>query len=130
MPEMRIAPCIEGCPVGIDIPKFVEEIVNGKHDEAIRTIKDKNNLPAVCGRVCPQESQCEKYCILGNKWKPLAIGRLERFAADHETNGVKPDGSSAGGKESRDHRLGTGRADGGGGPGEDGLQGHGVRVTA
>ncbi len=91
--------CIDGCPVGIDIPKFVEQIVNGKYDEAILTIKDKNNLPAVCGRVCPQESQCEKCCILGNKWTPLAIGRLERFAADHETNGVKPEAKvSAGNK--------------------------------
>lgn len=91
--------CIDGCPVGIDIPKFVEEIVNGKHDEAIRTIKDKNNLPAVCGRVCPQESQCEKYCILGNKWKPLAIGRLERFAADRETNGAKPEAATPNNKK-------------------------------
>ncbi len=75
--------CIEGCPVGVDIPKFVKEIAEGRFDEAAKTIKDKNNLPAICGRVCPQESQCEKKCILGMKWKPLAIGRLERFAADH-----------------------------------------------
>lgn len=83
--------CIEGCPVGVDIPKFVKEIAEGRFDEAAKTIKDKNNLPAICGRVCPQESQCEKKCILGMKWKPLAIGRLERFAADHEANGIKPD---------------------------------------
>jgi glutamate synthase (NADPH/NADH) small chain len=76
--------CIEGCPVGIDIPKFVTEIAEGKPEEAARTIKDKNTLPAICGRVCPQESQCEKLCILGMKWAPLAIGRLERFAAEHE----------------------------------------------
>ncbi len=74
--------CIEGCPVGIDIPKFVTEIAEGKPEDAARTIKDKNSLPAICGRVCPQETQCEKLCILGMKWKPLAIGRLERYAAD------------------------------------------------
>jgi glutamate synthase (NADPH) small chain len=74
--------CIEGCPVGIDIPKFVKEISAGDTDSALRTIKEKNALPAICGRVCPQESQCEKLCILGMKWKPLAIGNLERYAAD------------------------------------------------
>jgi glutamate synthase (NADPH) small chain len=74
--------CIEGCPVGIDIPKFVTEIAEGKSEEAARTIKETNSLPAICGRVCPQETQCEKLCILGMKWKPLAIGRLERYAAD------------------------------------------------
>ncbi|HEY3272623.1 MAG TPA: NADPH-dependent glutamate synthase [Methanocella sp.] len=74
--------CIEGCPVGIDIPKFVIEIAEGKPQDAAATIKDKNSLPAICGRVCPQETQCEKLCILGMKWKPLAIGRLERYAAD------------------------------------------------
>ena len=83
--------CVEGCPVGIDIPKFVKEIADGKYEEAAKTLKDKNNLPAVCGRVCPQESQCEKKCILGMKWKPLAIGRLERFAADSEKTVTKAD---------------------------------------
>lgn len=74
--------CVESCPVGVDIPKFVKEVAEGKFEEAAKTVKDKNNLPAICGRVCPQESQCEKLCILGMKWKPLAIGRLERFVAD------------------------------------------------
>ncbi len=83
--------CVEGCPVGIDIPKFVKEIADGKYEEASKTLKDKNNLPAVCGRVCPQESQCERKCILGMKWKPLAIGRLERFAADSEKTVTKAD---------------------------------------
>ncbi len=83
--------CIEGCPVGVDIPKFVQEIAGSKFDEAAKTIKDKNNLPAICGRVCPQESQCERKCILGMKWKPLAIGRLERFAADNEKAVTKAD---------------------------------------
>jgi glutamate synthase (NADPH/NADH) small chain len=83
--------CIEGCPVGVDIPGFVEKIAEGKFDEAAKIIKEKNNLPAICGRVCPQESQCEKKCILGMKWKSLAIGRLERFAADHGDNLSKAD---------------------------------------
>lgn len=82
--------CIDGCPVGIDIPKFATDIAKGDFDEAIKTIKEKNNLPAICGRVCPQESQCEKLCTLGMKWKPLAIGKLERFAADHEKESSKP----------------------------------------
>jgi glutamate synthase (NADPH/NADH) small chain len=83
--------CMEGCPVGIDIPKFVKETAEGKFEEALRTLKDKNNLPAICGRVCPQESQCEKKCILGMKWSPLAIGRLERFIADTDTTSTKAD---------------------------------------
>lgn len=82
--------CIEGCPVGIDIPKFVTEIKDRKFEEAARTVKEKNSLPAICGRVCPQESQCEKLCTLRMKWKPVAIGRLERFAAEHEKQGEKP----------------------------------------
>jgi glutamate synthase (NADPH) small chain len=83
--------CIEGCPVGIDIPKFVKETAEGHFDEARKTLKATNNLPAICGRVCPQESQCEKKCILGMKWSPLAIGRLERFTADHEVTITKAD---------------------------------------
>lgn len=81
--------CIEGCPVGVDIPKFVAEIARGDFDSAVRTIKERNSLPAICGRVCPQESQCEKLCILGMKWKPLNIGKLERFAADFEKENGK-----------------------------------------
>ena len=76
--------CIEGCPVEIDIPKFIKEIRNSDFSQAITTLKEKNNLPGICGRVCPQESQCEKSCILAKKGKPVAIGRLERFAADWE----------------------------------------------
>jgi glutamate synthase (NADPH) small chain len=78
--------CIEGCPVSIDIPRFIGEIRDGKFDEAVRTIKRTNVLPAVCGRVCPQEEQCEKVCNLTEKgrYQPVAIGRLERFAADWE----------------------------------------------
>jgi len=76
--------CVKGCPVGIDIPAFIKLIVEGKFREAIRKIKEKNNLPAICGRVCPQETQCQKHCVLGKKGDPVSIGRLERFVADWE----------------------------------------------
>jgi glutamate synthase (NADPH/NADH) small chain len=76
--------CIEGCPVDVRIPEFVKLIAEGDFLGAARTLKDTNGLPAVCGRVCPQEDQCEKFCILGRKGEPVAIGRLERFAADYE----------------------------------------------
>jgi glutamate synthase (NADPH/NADH) small chain len=76
--------CVEGCPVGIDIPAFIQTILDGDYVAGIKKIKEKNALPAVCGRVCPQEEQCEKVCILGNKHEPVAIGRLERFLADWE----------------------------------------------
>ena len=75
--------CVEGCPVEIDIPAFIKLIKEGKFLEAIYKIKEKNALPAVCGRVCPQEDQCEKMCILGMKGEPVGIGNLERFAADY-----------------------------------------------
>ncbi len=76
--------CVTGCPVGVPIPEFIKLIAEGKFSEASQKIKEKNALPAVCGRVCPQESQCEAKCILGKKGEPVAIGRLERFAADWE----------------------------------------------
>jgi glutamate synthase (NADPH/NADH) small chain len=76
--------CVGGCPVEIDIPAFVRTIAEKDFAGAALKIKEKNALPAICGRVCPQEDQCEKYCVLGKKWEPLAIGRLERFAADWE----------------------------------------------
>lgn len=76
--------CVQGCPVNIDIPAFISCIAENDFDGAIRTIKLTNALPAVCGRVCPQEVQCEQYCVLSKKNLPIAIGRLERFAADHE----------------------------------------------
>jgi glutamate synthase (NADPH/NADH) small chain len=78
--------CMAGCPVDVDIPAFVKLISEGKFIEAARKLKETNCLPAVCGRVCPQEDQCEKTCILVKKEEPVAIGRLERFAADYERN--------------------------------------------
>ena len=76
--------CVEGCPVSIDIPGFIGHIADGDFDAAVATLKDQTTLPAVCGRVCPQEDQCEKLCVLGRKGEPVAIGYLERFAADYE----------------------------------------------
>ncbi len=76
--------CVEGCPVNIDIPAFISLIAEEKFDAAVKKIKETNVLPSICGRVCPQESQCEAKCILGIKDEPVAIGRLERFVADYE----------------------------------------------
>jgi glutamate synthase (NADPH/NADH) small chain len=83
--------CIEGCPVNIDIPGFISLIEEGKFLEAAQKLKEQNSLPAITGRVCPQETQCECKCILANKGDPVSIGRLERFAADYErkTGSVK-----------------------------------------
>lgn len=83
--------CIAGCPVGIDIPRFVDMVAHGDFKRGLAIIREKNALPAVCGRVCPQENQCELVCVMGKKYQPLAIGRLERFVADYEaqqSNGV------------------------------------------
>ncbi len=82
--QCKKQPCVAGCPVNIDIPGFIKEIKEGRVLDAIRTIKTTNTLPAICGRVCPQEEQCEQVCILEKKGQPIAIGRLERFAADYE----------------------------------------------
>jgi len=76
--------CVEGCPVNVNIPAFIKLVQEKKYVEAAQKIKETNALPAICGRVCPQESQCEKRCILGIKSKPVAIGRLERFVADYD----------------------------------------------
>jgi len=84
--QCKRAFCVEGCPVDIDIPAFIAKIKEGDFMGAIHKIKEKNSLPAVCGRVCPQEEQCEIKCILGKKKDPVAIGRLERFVADYEFN--------------------------------------------
>lgn len=81
--QCKTSPCRQGCPVEVDIPKFIKHIKEDDFDAAIDSIKNVNNLPAVCGRVCPQEDQCEKYCVLGKKGEPVGIGRLERFAADY-----------------------------------------------
>lgn len=82
--------CVGNCPVEIDIPAFLKLIAAGDMEGAIRKIKEKNSLPAVCGRVCPQEDQCEKVCIMGIKGKPVAVGALERFVADQEREQKPP----------------------------------------
>lgn len=76
--------CVQGCPVSVDIPGFIALILKEDFVGAARKLKEMNSLPAVCGRVCPQEDQCEKLCLLGKKGEPVAVGRLERFAADFE----------------------------------------------
>ena len=77
------APCVKGCPVNVPIPDFIAHIKKGEFQEAYETIRLQNGLPAICGRVCPQETQCESKCVRGIKGEPVAIGRLERFAADY-----------------------------------------------
>ena len=83
-------PCVAGCPVNINIPEFINEIKQGKFEEAYQIINQSSSLPAVCGRVCPQESQCEAKCTVGIKFEPVGIGRLERFVADyHNANNTE-----------------------------------------
>jgi glutamate synthase (NADPH/NADH) small chain len=77
-------PCVEGCPVNVDIPEFIKALRENNMPEAVRALKRKNALPGVCGRVCPQETQCESVCTLQKRGAPIAIGRLERFVADWE----------------------------------------------
>ena len=84
-------PCKNGCPVQINIPAFIEKVAEGDFEAAYQIINKTSSLPAVCGRVCPQENQCEKYCVRGIKGEPVAIGRLERFVADwHNANATEP----------------------------------------
>ena len=82
-------PCVAGCPVEIDIPSFIMKAAKGEFEEAYQIIAQDSSLPAVCGRVCPQEVQCEKYCVRGIKGEPVGIGRLERFVADWHIENTK-----------------------------------------
>lgn len=81
--DCKKKPCVSGCPVNVRIPEFIAKVKEGKFMEAYGVITDTNALPAICGRVCPQESQCEGKCVRGKKGEPVAIGRLERFCADY-----------------------------------------------
>jgi glutamate synthase (NADPH) small chain len=76
--------CIDGCPVGIDIPGFIKLVLDKNYVGAVQKIREANYLPAICGRVCPQETQCEELCVMGKKLTPVAIGKMERFVADYE----------------------------------------------
>ncbi len=81
--------CVPGCPVGIDIPGFIAALEERRFADAVKVLRDRNSLPGVCGRVCPQESQCEAECVLGKRSEPVAIGALERFAADWERENME-----------------------------------------
>ncbi|MBO5469762.1 MAG: NADPH-dependent glutamate synthase [Lachnospiraceae bacterium] len=83
-------PCVTGCPVNVPIPGFIEKVAEGDFDAAYEIITSENALPAICGRVCPQENQCEGKCVRGIKGEPVAIGRLERFVADYHMANAKP----------------------------------------
>ena len=91
--QCKNAPCQGGCPVEVKIPEFIKRVCDGDFLGAARLVLQDNSLPAICGRVCPQETQCELYCVLGKKGEPVAIGRLERFVADYarEHGGDEPD---------------------------------------
>ena len=96
------AQCVKGCPVSINIPAFIEQVKDGNIEKAYSIISESSALPAVCGRVCPQESQCEGKCIRGIKGDPISIGKLERFTADWaRENGIKPQGA----EEKNGHKV-------------------------
>jgi len=104
--------CVQGCPVEIDIPAFIEKIQNKDFRGAYDEIKGDNALPAICGRVCPQESQCEKFCVLGKKFEPVAVGRLERYVADLalKEDDFKPTGEYSVTKKEKIAIVGSGPA--------------------
>ena len=102
--QCKTKPCVSGCPVGIDIPSFIHEITKKDYKAALAVIQESSLLPSICGRVCPQENQCQKFCTVGKMLKDVdqavGIGRLERFVADHESdNAVLPEIACATGKK-------------------------------
>jgi glutamate synthase (NADPH/NADH) small chain len=109
--QCKTPTCIDGCPVDIKIDEFITMIVEENFLGAAKKIKEDNILPAICGRVCPQEEQCEKTCILGKKYEPVAIGRLERFVADYEmAAGIEPEPVSVPKKNKKVAIVGSGPA--------------------
>lgn len=102
--------CVKGCPVEVDIPGFIQALKEDDLGQALSIIKSKNNLPAVCGRVCPQENQCESLCVLGKKDAPVAIGRLERFVADWEQDNLPDKAEQIPKKEQKVAVIGSGPA--------------------
>ena len=95
-------PCVAGCPVNVQIPEFIQKVKEGDFEAAYQIISETSSLPAVCGRVCPQETQCEEVCSLGIKFEPVGIGRLERFVADWHNENVK---EAAKAPESNGHKV-------------------------
>ena len=107
----KTKPCMSGCPVNVDIPDFISSIKDGDIESAYRKIKEKNFLPAVCGRVCPQENQCEKQCVRGIKGESVGIGRLERFCADWaRENGIETENAPEEIKQKKVAVIGAGPA--------------------
>ena len=96
-------PCVSGCPVQVKIPEFIKKITEKDYEGAYQVIHETSSLPAVCGRVCPQESQCESKCVRGIKGESVGIGRLERFVADYHMNKEVKDEVKA--PESNGHRI-------------------------
>jgi len=97
--QCPLHPCVEGCPVEVDIPEFIKAMCEGDMVEAVKILKSKNALPGICGRVCPQETQCEVVCTLDKRGAPVAIGRLERYVADWEREHQKEKKSAGGGDD-------------------------------
>lgn len=112
--QCKNKPCVSGCPVNVRIPEFIQKLSEGNFEGAYQVISSTNNLPAVCGRVCPQEVQCEAKCVRGIKDEPVAIGRLERFAADwhreHSEDMAQEPGKKPGAKGRRVAVIGSGPA--------------------
>lgn len=106
----KVPQCMKGCPVEVNIPGFITALKQGELSTSSQILKDKNNLPAVCGRVCPQESQCEALCILGKKGQPVAIGRLERYVADWEREDGMKDPANTKGQNKKVAVIGSGPA--------------------
>lgn len=88
--QCKTKPCVQGCPVNVQIPEFIKLVAEGNFNEAYEKVTETNSLPAICGRVCPQESQCEMYCVRGKKGESVAIGRLERFVSDWYMKNKEP----------------------------------------
>ncbi|NCA99921.1 MAG: dihydropyrimidine dehydrogenase, partial [Clostridia bacterium] len=108
--QCKHKPCVAGCPVRVRIPEFIEKVAAGDFEEAYHIITSTNFLPAVCGRVCPQETQCEQVCVRAIKGESVAIGRLERFVADWYMENRKPRLEKAAAKNKKVAIVGSGPA--------------------
>lgn len=108
--ECRKPVCVEGCPVNVDIRGFIQLVLQRDYCGAAEKIRESNSLPAICGRVCPQEAQCEAVCIVGKKFEPVAIGKLERFVADYEAEHARTPVPPAGRRAERVAIVGSGPA--------------------